>query len=318
MAVLWILIALVALVLGSTQAIQGARQLATALGLSPLVVGLTITAVGTSLPEIATNLAVGFSAFGGEADPSGLAVGNIIGSNLSQITLLLGITALVSTLKLSHSAIRLHGGMALVALLLMGLTALDGVVGRLEALALVLVYLGYLAYLLYRARTEDVPGPDEDEIEPEVVVLKWAVLRTVVALVVVLGSAKVVVDQGVVLAQAAGVSDTLIGHGVGLATGLPELVLALSALRAGEQDMGIGNLLGSNITDPLLSFGLGALVHPVTVLPGTLTFDGVFWLVSTVIALLLLWEQRDLTRPEGASLVLLYGLFLWLRIVVVG
>ena len=322
MAVLWILIGLAVLVLASDQAIRGARDLARSAGISPLVVGLTITAVGTSLPEIATNLAVAVETLRGDVDASGLAVGNIVGSNLSQITLLLGITALVATLKLPGGSIRRDGGMVLAALVLMGLAAANGVVGRLEGLGLVAVYLVYVSWMLVRARKEGhearVAALAEDEVEAPAEPKRWHIVRMVLGLAFVLGSAQVVVNQGVVLAESIGVSEILIGHGVGLATGLPELVLAVSAVRAGAQEMGIGNLLGSNITDPLLSFGLGAVVHPVVVDPATLAFDGVYWLVCTVIALLLLWEQRDLTRPEGASLVLLYALFVWLRIVVVG
>ena len=131
-------------------------------------------------------------------------------------------------------------------------------------------------------------------------------------------SADTLVGQGVEIARETGLSDNVIGQLVGLGTGLPELMVSLRAVRKGETALSLGNLIGSNITDPLLSLGAGASFHALTVAPEVLRFDMPFWLFSTVAALIFMRDKRDLNRNEATVLVLMFGLFVYLRVAVVG
>lgn len=310
----WLLavVALVVLVWAADLTVDAAGAVARRLGISTLVIGLTLTSIGTSLPEIATNLAAGWSSAGG-TDASGLAVGNIVGSNLTQITLLLGVVGLVRPLSLERKRLYRDGGAMLAALLAMWLVCADGDASQVEGFVLVGLYAVYLVVVLVADRRE---GPDRRELEPHGAErpLWQELLRVALGLGLVVLSARLLVHSGVAIARDLGVGELTIGFLVGVGTSLPELTVALRALQRGASGMSIGNLVGSNITDPLLSFGLGATLHPVTVEASALRLDFPAWLVSTVVALVFLHADEDLHRKEAAVLVLLFALFAWLRL----
>ncbi|MCO4748151.1 MAG: sodium:calcium antiporter [Proteobacteria bacterium] len=306
----WILLGFVGLTFGSDIAVRAARVIAKALGVPTLVVGLTVASVGTSIPEIATNVAVGFDTLSGAADASGIAVGNIVGSCMSQVTILLGLTGLARGLP--FQSMRRDGGMLVLAMVLMTAASADGTVWRWEAAALILAYAVYLA-VVYRSTQSEPPPQDTADASMDHPPMWPRVLQGLVGLAVVAYSASVVVDQGVALARAYSMPETLIGVYIGVGTGLPELALALGALFRNDEGMAIGNLLGSNITDPLLSFGAGALVHPVTVSMAALRLDYVFWFFATTVALLLLRTGKRLDRQESIVLSLTFVLYLIVR-----
>lgn len=305
-ALLIVVAALTGLVVGANWTVHGARALARRAGWSPMMIGLTVISIGTSLPEIGTNLAAGWRLTQGEAT-SGIAVGNIVGSNLSQITLLLGTIGFIATLQWSRRSFRWDGMMVLASAVLMWLVCVDGTATRTEGVVLVAAYAAYLVSVWWRGGgtaepdTGDGPG------------LSLAIVLIVIGLALVGGCADLCVHHGVAIARQFGVDEEVIGLGVGVGTGLPELVVSLRAMRAGEGGLSLGNLLGSNITDPLLSFGAGLCVHPMTVSDTVLRYDFPFWLAATGIALLLLRRRFNLSRPEAAGLVALFGLFIALR-----
>lgn len=310
--VVLIVAGLIALAWGSDQAVGGARTIARRLGVSPLVIGLTLTSIGTSLPEIATNLAAGIATRGG-ADASGIAVGNIVGSNLSQITLLMGIVGLAGPMVLPRRALLRDGGMVMVALLLMFGVVADGRATQVEAALLVASYVVYLVVVLVQERKHPSPETTGDTEPARASGISLAV-RTGGGLTLVVAGAHLVVSNGVVVARAFGVDEAIVGLMVGLGTGLPELVVSLRALRSGAGAMSLGNLLGSNITDPLLSFGIGALVADVAVDPITLRLDFPMWILATAVALLALHDRLELTRTEAVTLLLLFVFWMYLRL----
>lgn len=312
--VLAVLAALAGLVLASDRAVDAARAIAEELGVPTLVVGLTITSIGTSLPEIATNIAAGFSTLGG-VDASGIAVGNVVGSNLSQITLLLGLSGWIATLAIPKAALARDGAMVAIALALMWVCCADGRVTRSEGGALVAAYGVYLptVFLWERKREDRVVA----RAERDGAALRRHLVVIGVSLVVVVLCANLLTDRGVTLARDLGLSETVIGLFVGFGTGLPELTVSLRAIGKHDGQLSLGNLLGSNITDPLLSFGAGALVAPVAVASETLRFDLPTWAAATAIALLLLWNHQDLNRKESSVLLVVFALVLYLRLGVV-
>lgn len=315
MEALLIVLGLVGLVFASDVAVNGAKGIAAKLGISPLMVGLTITSIGTSLPEIATNISVALNSAGGH-DASAIAVGNVIGSNLSQITLLLGITALVAPLAVRRKIIIRDGLAMFVAMGAMFLTCVDGVTTRGEAITLMAIYAGYLTVIW---RTERAPAgtPRPEPVEGERSV--WIdVAATLAGLAVVVFAADLVIDNSVVIARAAGVSETVIGLFVGIATGLPELSVGVRSVRAGAPELALGNLIGSNVTDPLLSYGAGAAVHDVVIPNGVIDFDFPFWGAATALALIFMASRGVLGRREGAALILVFAGYMTSRALVVG
>ena len=311
-----LLVSLVGVALSADLVVGGARSIARRLGVPVLIVGLTVTSIGTSLPEIFTNLAAGWTSAGGE-DASGLAVGNIIGSNFTQISLLLGLAGLVSRLRLERKALIRDGGGLLVALLAMWLVCVDGVATPVEGGVLVLLYVVYLVVVVVTRGTNEEPPEDHGE-GSKARKVGIELLKVLGGLLLLVVSADQLVKNGVIIAEGYGISELVIGYLVGVGTSVPELTVALRAVQKGEHGLSIGNLLGSNITDPLLSFGLGAMVFPVVVEPIALTLDFPFWLVTSVIVVLFLSSHDDLDRQESWALLLLFGLYTWLRVVVVG
>ncbi|MEA3255459.1 MAG: calcium/sodium antiporter [Candidatus Altiarchaeota archaeon] len=307
--IFFIILGLLGLWWGSDFAVEAARRIAVKLRVSDLIIGLTITSIGTSLPEIATNVMAGFA----EEDASGLAVGNIIGSDLCQITLLLGIVGFMATLTIPKRALKRDGFMLFIALILMYITASDGHVTRGEGILLVFTYIIYLIYLLNQERvlrnnkTKKESGKGSHTLGIDLI-------KTFVGLTFVVAGAYLIVENGVSIASRMGITESLIGIFVGLGTSIPELTVSLRAIKQKAGELSLGNLIGSNITDPLLSFGLGASVAGVSVTSSVIHFDFVYWMVATAIALLLLYNHMNLNRKESTVLIILYLLFIYLKV----
>ncbi len=305
----FILLGLVGLLWGSDYSVNAAREIARKLRISELVVGLTIVSIGTSVPEIATNVLAGYSTLSG-VDASGIAVGSIIGSELAQITLMLGLVGFMATLHIPRRSLVRDGFMLFMAAILMYLTAVDGFVSRSEGVLLVLTYIIYLTYLVTqeRAKVRRVPEEARDyDISADA-------LKTMIGITIIVFGAHLVVKYGVVMALRYEISASVIGLFVGLGTSLPELTVSLRAIQKSAGSLSLGNLIGSNITDPLLSFGLGASIAGVTVEHIILKFDFVYWITATAIALLLLYNHMNINRKESSILIILYGLFLYMRL----
>ena len=302
-----LLAGLIGLWWGSEQVINPVKRIARRLKISELIIGLTVVSIGTSLPEIFTGVLAGYNKLQG-VETSGLAVGQIIGSNIAQATLLLGIVGIAGTLYISKKSLGRDGFMMVFALLAMFMTALDGEVTRLEGLILILIYVGYLAYLMIHEKIIVKASKDGEGYHPML-----DVLLIFVGVGVVVFMANLVVVYGVRLAGLFGVSEVLVGLFIGLGNALPELSISLKAISRGSGSLSLGTLIGSNITDPLLSFGLGAAVAGFAVSSQTLIFDFPFWLVGTLIALFLLHNNTNLSKHESAVLILLYMLFMYMQ-----
>ncbi len=302
--------ALAGLVVGSGWTVRGARTLAQRAGWSPMMIGLTVISIGTSLPEISTNLAAGWNLVGG-VPASGIAVGNIVGSNLSQITLLLGIVGFSATLGWTQRSFRWDGTMVLAAAVLMWLVCADGIATRGEGVLLIGASGGYVFSVWWRREPSPEPGTGTDAAGGPGLARSGLLILFGLALVTL--SAHLCVAYGVAFARDLGIGEEVIGLWVGVGTGLPELTVSLRAIREGEGSLSLGNLLGSNITDPLLSFGAGVCVHDMTVSDTVLRFDFPYWLAATAIALLLLRRKLDLLRGEAVALIALFVVFVALR-----
>lgn len=293
---------------GTLLTVRGAVDLSARHGLSPGFVGLTVLAIGTDLPELLVSLSGSVQQLQG-VDASGVIVGNAVGSAIAQGTLVLGVAGLVGYLSVAPRMVRRDGLTLLLVIALTAALGLDGRVGRVEGAVLLIVYLIYLVALI-----QSENGTGGEPTKPPKGRLPAPFLISV-GLVTVILSAHVVVTEGVALAEAWGISQTVLGVLViGAGTSLPELALSVGAAREGHASLSVGNVIGSNIFDLLVPVGLAGAISPVAVAPLTVWLDLPAVALATGALLLFLTRRRGLQRREAAALVVLYAGYATLRI----
>jgi len=313
-----LLLALGLLVVSADFFIEGAKGLARRGGIPEVVIGLTIVSIGTSLPEI---LVTSTSALNVESKPevADFAIGGILGSVLVQITLILGFVALLKGLKIRPSWLNRDGLIMMLSLLLMTFFLIsDEGITRIEGIILSSLYVFYISWLLYN-RKEIMDQESTGEAESiELKSLSWSgaayFVMVLIGLALAVFAAHHLVANASDLAYEMNIPHSIIGTVVsGLGTSLPELTIAFMAAKR-SQGVAIGTLIGSNITDPLLSIGVAATVHPLylteagsdmimlVILPATI--------ISTAVALLLMRTSYEFRKWEGIALIMLYFIFL--------
>lgn len=296
-----VVIGFVMLVKGADWFVDGAAGIAERFGIPQLVIGLTIVAMGTSAPEAAVSIS---AAFKGNAD---ITVGNVVGSNILNILIILGLTAVIVAVPVQKSTIRYEIPFMIgITVLLLALGMVGNDINRLEGGIFWLLFIVYL-YYLFRMTKNQKPAEEEEKKEKENV---WKLLIFLVLgiALVVLGS-DVTVDAATALAKIMGLSDKFIGLTIiALGTSLPELVTSVSAARKGKADIAIGNIVGSNIVNILFVIGTTALITPVPFASGF----GIDTIIATLTAILLLLcvvKTKKLTRPGGVVMLLGYAAY---------
>lgn len=295
------------LIKGADIFVDGAASIAKRLGIPAVIVGLTIVSLGTSAPELAVSL---ISSFEGN---NGITVGNILGSNIFNTLVVLGGTALVMPIIFKKNTIKrdyiINTAVAFLAFLLIfgfKMSADGNGISRVEGLILVTCCIAYVIVLIMAAKKENVK--DEETLE-EINMTKKVILSIVGAVAIVIGG-KLVVDSATTIAYSLGMSEKLVGLTiVAVGTSLPELVTSIVAALKGEQEIALGNVLGSNIFNILLILGLSSSIMPIPV-AGILAVDFLFLIAVTVfIAGLIFLNKKPvkkLSRVEGAILISLY------------
>ena len=297
--------------------IEGAKGLARRAGIAEVVIGLTIVSIGTSLPEI---LVTSTAAYSGAEDPAmiDLAIGNIFGSVLVQITLILGIVVMVRPLEIRPDWISRDGLLMLGAVVLLSLLLLWGNdLTRLEGALLVSLYFSYIWWLM---KNQDKIRTDELEIVPDVKTQGrgWTsgayTVMVIIGLMFAIYAATKLVSIASEIAIAMNVPPAVVGMTMsGLGTSLPELTVALMASKR-SQGVAIGTLIGSNITDPMLSIGIAAMVSPLTISAASVPLVMKIIIPATIIGvsccLIFMWTGFKFNRWEGGVLAGLYLLFL--------
>lgn len=305
MAIVFFILGLVLLIVGAEALVRGASQMAGALGISPLIVGLTVVAFGTSSPELAVSIEAALS---GQAS---IAVGNVLGSNIFNVLFILGISALIVPLVVSQQLIRLDVplmiGLSAVVLLL----ALDGRFSRLDGLLLVAGLFGYLGFLIVHSRRERV-GAQEARAEASTAAApaqgRWLrnIGLTLGGLALLVLGSRWLVDGAVSFAQYLGVSELIVGLTIVAAgTSLPEVVTSIIAALRGERDMAVGNVVGSNIFNIMGVLGLASIVAPagIIVSPAVIGFDIPVMIVVALACLPIFFTGGVISRKEGALLL---------------
>lgn len=299
------------LVLGAELLVRGASRVATGVGISPLVVGLTVVAFGTGSPELAVTIG---SAFEGQSD---VAVGNVVGSNIANILLVLGLAAVVAPLVVAQQLVRLDVPLLIVVSLATVLLGIDGTIGRLDGLLLVLGLVTYNAFIVWQSRREgaEVRSEYESAVERRVTGgLRHAldVGSIVVGIAFLVVGAQWLLDAAVSIAEALAVSSLVIGLTVvAVGTSLPELATSVLASLRGARDIAVGNAVGSCIFNLLGVLGVGAVVAPegIGVATGALTFDMPIMIAVAIAALPVFFTGHLVARWEGAVFVAYYAAY---------
>lgn len=305
---------LVLLVVGAELLVRGASNLASALGVAPLIIGLTIVAYGTSAPEMAVSV---MSSLGPSGEGAAIAVGNVVGSNIFNVLLILGLSAAVTPLIVAQQLIRIDVPVMIgVSLLCWGL-GLDGSINRVEGILLFAGAIAYTAFQIYQSRQEQDEAVKEEyaseygKPQERFGFGLWGVNLAYILgglVMLVLGS-RGLVDSAITIARAFKVSDLVIGLTIVAAgTSLPELATSVVASLKGERDIAVGNVVGSNIFNILAVLGVAGMVSPVplAVAAGALRFDIPVMTVVAIACLPIFFTGNKITRWEGLVFMAYY------------
>ncbi|MBP3421998.1 MAG: calcium/sodium antiporter [Lachnospiraceae bacterium] len=298
--IILLIVGFVMLIKGADWFVEGVAGIAEKFGIPQLVIGLTIVAMGTSAPEAAVSIT---SALKGNA---GITIGNVVGSNILNVLIILGLTAIITNVAIQQSTIRYElPFMLVITLVLIGLGMTGGNINLVEGIIMWVLFLVYMAYLFVMAKKGKQENEEAAEDRP---IWKLLLMGIIGAALVVVG-ADFTVDGATVIAKTFGMSDRLIGLTiVALGTSLPELVTSVTAAKKGKADIAIGNIVGSNIFNILFVVGTTALVTPVV-------FESKF-VIDTLIAFaagIILWigvaKHKELRRPTGVVMLVAYAAY---------
>ena len=298
--VLLLIVGFVMLVKGADWFVDGAAGLADRFGIPQLVIGLTIVAMGTSAPEAAVSIT---AALKGSA---GIAVGNIVGSNILNVLIILGLTACVATLSVAKSTIRIEiPYMIAISLLLLLFGWTGNEITFWEGVGLWVAFLLYLGYLFRMAKKNKETPPEEASSRP----LWMLLVLSIIGLALIVWGSDVTVDAATALARYFGMSERFIGLTiVALGTSLPELFSSLTAARKGNTDIAIGNIVGSNIFNILCVLGTTALITPVP-FAARFTVDTIVAVLVGVLLLVCVARSKKLTKPTGILMLAAYAAY---------
>ncbi len=311
MTFVYLIAGLVLLVAGAEVLVRGAAKLAAQFGIPPLVIGLTVVAFGTSAPETAVSIQASLN---GSGD---IAIGNVLGSNIANVLLILGMTALVAPLIVSRQLIRLDVPIMIGASLVTYALAWDGSLSRLDGALLFTAVASYTVFLIISSRKANAAATADDEFakefgldaqpKPYASLINAGLVAAGLVLLVV--GSNFLVEGAVSLARALGLSELVIGLTViAIGTSLPELATSILAAIRGERDIAVGNIVGSNIFNLLCVLGLASLVSPeaITVAASALAFDFPVMIAVALACLPIFFTGYAIDRWEGLLFLAYY------------
>lgn len=294
-----LIIGFVLLIKGADIFVDGSSGIAAKFGIPQLVIGLTIVAMGTSSPEAAVSIS---AALKGSAE---ITIGNIVGSNILNILIILGISSVIVPLAVAESTMRYEIPFMIVITVLLLVTGLNGSIGIVEGIILIAAFAVYLTYLFIMAKND----MKQEDSPKDISTVKAALFIILGLAMIVLGS-NFTVDAASAIALSLGLSERFIGLTiVALGTSLPELCTSVSAARKGNADIAIGNIVGSNIFNILFIVGLSALITEVP-FASNFIFDTIIAAAAAVMLLIgCLWEKGKLKRSAGILMLIGYAVY---------
>jgi cation:H+ antiporter len=302
-----VIFGLALLVWSADRFVEGAATTAHHFGMPPLLIGMLIVGFGTSAPEIVV------SAISASQGNSGIALGNAYGSNITNIALILGMTALISPIAVHSQVLRKELPILTVVTALAAWQLWDGDITLLDAVVLLVVFSGLMAWTIWQGlrMKEDLLGSEmEQELDVRAMPIRRAVFWLVVGLALLIASSRILVWGAVEIAHGFGVSDLIVGLTVvAVGTSLPELASSIIATRKGEHDIALGNILGSNLFNTLAVVGIAGTIHPMPVGPEVFTRDMLVMAVLTLLLFVFGYGFRGpgrINRIEGSILLVCY------------
>ena len=304
------------LVKGADWFVDGAAGIATKFGIPQLVIGLTIVAMGTSAPEAAVSIT---AAFAGNAE---ITIGNIVGSNVLNILIILGITALVYPVAVQKSSLVFDIPVVLFATAILFVLGYDGNISRLDGIIMLVIFVAYLFFLFWDAKRpkklesaevqQEEAENEETKNEEKNLSLPKALIFTVIGLVLIVAGSNFVVKSATFIATALGLSQRFIGLTiVALGTSLPELFTSVTAAMKKNSDIAVGNIVGSNIFNILFIVGLSGLIIPVPFAPA-FRFDTLVSGVAAILLLLCSLPKKRLSRIAGIFFLICYAVYFYM------
>ena len=307
LAYIAVIVSLLMLVWSADRFVEGSAASARHFGMPPLLVGMVIVGFGTSAPEMIVSALAAI-----QGNPS-LAFGNAYGSNITNIALILGLTALISPIAVHSGVLRKELPILLLVTGLAAFQLLDGELSRVDAWILLAVFGGLFTWTIlqgFRQRADSLGQEVVKELDAHTIPLRQSLLWLVTGLVVLIVSSRILVWGAVKIAHGYGVSDLIIGLTiVALGTSLPELASSVMAARKGEHDIALGNILGSNLFNTLAVVGIAAAIHPATVAPEVLSRDVLTMTILTFLLFAFCFGFRGpgrINRLEGTVLLASY------------
>lgn len=297
---LLLVVGFVMLVKGADWFVEGAAGIADRFGIPQLVIGLTIVAMGTSAPEAAVSVT---AALKGSAD---ITIGNIVGSNILNILVILGLTSAIVAVAVANSTVKYEiPYMILITFLLLGLGYTGNEINFVEGIVLWIAFIAYLTYLFVMAKKNKEETAEESKKQP-----MWKlILLAIIGLVLIVCGSDVAVEAASNIATQLGLSERFIGLTiVALGTSLPELCTSVAAAIKGKADIAIGNVVGSNVFNILFVVGTSALITPVVFAPN-FVIDTLIVAAAGALLWLCVFRKKKLTRPAGITMLVCYGAY---------
>lgn len=307
LSIVAVIVGLAVLVWSADRFVDGSAAVARHLGMPPLIIGMVIIGFGTSAPEMVVSALASL-----DGSPA-LALGNAYGSNITNIALVLGLTAVLAPITVQSGVIKREMPVLILITLFSAVLLWDFNISELEAwllLAIFAVYMGWSVYLGAKGKEDTLAADFTQEIDSHPMAMKPAILWLIIGLVLLVLSSRALVWGAVNISQALGVSDLVIGLTVvAIGTSLPELASAIAAVRKNEHDLALGNVIGSNMFNTLAVVGIAGAIHPVSLEPLVLYRDWVAMAALTL--LLLLFSLRvnrigRINRIHGISFLAMY------------
>jgi len=321
LAFIGLIVGIALLIGGGTLLVRGASEIATHLGVAPLIVGLVVVGFGTSAPELVINVV---GALRGETD---IAFGNVVGSNISNLALVLGVTALVAPISIQGQLVRREIPLLLLATTIITLMALDGpleglpaIIGRSEALVLlslfcVFIYVNVLDIVDTRHSDKLITDIEHTRLVETDPYSRFRWLFVGGGMVLLFVGGEITVKSGVIIAGNLGISATVVGlFLIAVGTSMPELVTSIVAARRGESDLALGNVVGSNIFNSLAVLPASGLISQIPVPRGGISDLALSWALAAFLIPRFFLRQARLSRRTGGVLLLVYFGYAFLRV----
>ena len=300
-----LILGFILLIKGADLFVDGSSSIARLLRIPAAVIGLTIVAFGTSAPELSVSCS---AALAGQNE---IAISNVLGYNIFNLMVVTGACAAISAIPVNEGILKREFPFSIVAAALLLIFSLFGFgrlnIGRLEGLTLLVLFVLFVAIQVrdaLKSRSENAEDPMEEVLAP----LK-SIVFVVIGCIMIIYGGNFVVDSASEIAANFGLSETLIGLTVvAFGTSLPELVTSIVASRKGENDLAIGNVVGSNIFNILMILGLSTSIHPVALQPSAV-YDCIILMIFSILVLFFCWSKKRLARGEGIFMLILYAIY---------